>query len=151
MSKRQLWLDAFYSASLNFKSECGVVLLALEDLARDGSGRLAALLVGFETSYLRILNGADVQCEIALPQMTVAMCTFSMEGSLPGKQKSELLSKNLVSSFYNPLEGIAVAAGSSLYIYKNFKPYYKYTVPGPGCLEEVSDFPPFVVGSVKFS
>lgn len=85
MSGRQLWLDAFYSGSLGFKSECGVVLLALDDLAGDGCHRLAALLVGFESSRLRVLDGTRVQCEIVLPQMASAMCTFSTEGSLPGK------------------------------------------------------------------
>jgi hypothetical protein len=37
------------------------------------------------------------------------------------------------------LTGIAVGAGSSLYIYKNFKPYYKYNIPngGPTNTEQV--------------
>ncbi|EFX84297.1 hypothetical protein DAPPUDRAFT_314992 [Daphnia pulex] len=111
MSKNQLWLDAFHSSSLNLKAECGVVLLAVDDLAKDGTNRLLALLVGYELSYLKILNGTDLQCEISLPEMAVALCTFSMDGSLPG---------------------IAVGAGSSLYIYKNFKPYYKYNIPNGG-------------------
>jgi len=40
----------------------------------------------------------------------------------------------------NKCTGIAVGAESSLYIYKNFKPYYKYTVPhgGPKYTEEVT-------------
>lgn len=84
MSRNQLWLDAFYSSSLNLKAECGVVFLALEDLAKDGVDRLLALLVGYEESHLKILNGADLQCEISLPEMAVALCTFSMDGSLPG-------------------------------------------------------------------
>ena len=84
MSKNQLWLDAFYSSSLNLKAECGVVLLATDDLAKDGTNRLLALLIGYELSYLKILNGTDLQCEISLPEMAVALCTFSMDGSLPG-------------------------------------------------------------------
>jgi hypothetical protein len=84
MSRNQLWLDAFYSSSINLKAECGVVLLALDDLAKDGKNRLLALLIGYEISYLKILNGTDVQCEISLPEMAVALCTFSMDGSLPG-------------------------------------------------------------------
>lgn len=84
MSRNQLWLDAFYSTSLNLKAECGVVFLALEDLAKDGADRLLVLLVGYEQSYLKILNGTDLQCEISLPEMAVALCTFSMDSSLPG-------------------------------------------------------------------
>ena len=30
------------------------------------------------------------------------------------------------------MTGIAVGASSSLYIYKNFKPYYKYNIPSGG-------------------
>jgi len=85
MSKNQLWIDAFYSVSLHLKSECEVVFLALEDIANDGAGRLVALLVGEKQSQLKIINGTELQCEITLPQMAVAMCTFSMDASLPGK------------------------------------------------------------------
>ena len=84
MSKNQLWIDAFYSVSLHLKSECEVVFLALEDIANDGAGRLIALLVGEKQSQLKIINGTELQCEITLPQMAVAMCTFSMDASLPG-------------------------------------------------------------------
>ena len=84
-NQQQLWLDAFYSVSLNLKAECGVVVLALEDLAKDGADRLVALLVGEQMSPLRIVRGTELQCEIVLPQMAVALCTFSMDGSLPGK------------------------------------------------------------------
>ncbi|KAK4014414.1 hypothetical protein OUZ56_026937 [Daphnia magna] len=111
MSRNQLWLDACRNSSVNLKSECGVVLLDVEDLAKDGINRLLALLVGHELSHLKIFNGMELQCEISLPEMAVAICTFSIDGSPPG---------------------IAVGAGSSLYIYKNFKPYYKYNVPHGG-------------------
>lgn len=84
MAKNQLWLDAFYSVSLHLKAECGIVLLTLEDLAKDGSDRLVALLIGEQFSQLRIVRGTDLQCEIVLPQMAVALCTFQMDGSLPG-------------------------------------------------------------------
>lgn len=84
-SKNQLWLDAFYSVSLRLKAECGVVLLALEDLAKDGADRLVTLLVGEQASQLKIIHGTDLQCEIVLPQMAMALCTFRMDGSLPGK------------------------------------------------------------------
>ena len=30
------------------------------------------------------------------------------------------------------ITGIAVGAGSSLYVYKNLKPFYKYTIPHGG-------------------
>lgn len=84
MSKNATWLDAFYSSSLQLKAECGVVFLALDDLAKDRSDRLLVLLVGYELSHLKILNGTDVHCEISLPEMAVAICTFSIAGSLPG-------------------------------------------------------------------
>ncbi|XP_057381177.1 Bardet-Biedl syndrome 1 protein-like [Daphnia carinata] len=118
MSRNQLWLDACRNSSVNLKSECGVVLLDVEDLAKDGINRLLALLVGYELSHLKIFNGTDLQCEITLPEMAVAICTFNIDGSPPG---------------------IAVGAGSSLYIYKNFKPYYKYNIPhgGPNYTEQV--------------
>ena len=96
MSKNQLWIDAFYSTTLQLKSECEVVFLALEELANDGAGRLVALLVGEKQSQLKIINGTEQQCEITLPQMAVAMCTFSMDGSLPGKLMFILISDYLI-------------------------------------------------------
>lgn len=87
MSRNQLWVDAFYSSSLGLQSECGVAFLAVADLANDGSDRLLALLVGYEISQLKILNGADLQCEIELPETAVALCTFTIDASLPGQLK----------------------------------------------------------------
>lgn len=66
------------------------MFLALEDLAKDGTDRLLALLIDFEQSRLKILNGADLQCEITLPEMAIALCTFSMDGSLPGTKMIKL-------------------------------------------------------------
>lgn len=139
MSRNQLWLDACRSSALSLKAECGVVLLTLEDLANDGINRLLALLVGYELSHLKILNGTELQCEITLPEMAVAICTFSVDGSPPGIWF--LIDKFSWLLKFNNVAGIAVGAGSSLYIYKNFKPYYKYNIPhgGPNYTEQVRE------------
>ena len=82
-SKNQLWFYACFSASLRLKAECGVpvVILALDDLVKDGANRLVA--VGEQASELKIIYETGIQCEIVLPQMAMALCTFRMDGSLP--------------------------------------------------------------------
>ena len=93
MAVNSLWLDAFCSSSSenHVKSECGVVLLALDDLAVDGSDRLVALAVGRTESILKIMHGPELQTQIALPLMAVAMCTFHLDDSLPGTNPRLLL------------------------------------------------------------
>ena len=82
-SKNPLWVDAFYSTTCQLKSDYGVVLLALEDLAGDGSDRLVVLLIG-QPSLLKVLYGADLVAQITLPEVAVALCIFYLDASCAG-------------------------------------------------------------------
>lgn len=78
MATNSLWLDAFSSSSAQLKSDYGVILLALDDLAGDGCDRLAALVIG-QPTLLKIIKGPDLEMEIVLNRLASTMCTFHWE------------------------------------------------------------------------
>ena len=83
MTTNSLWLDAFSSSSAQLKSDYGVVLLALEDLAVDGCDRLVALIIG-QPTLLKVMKGPDIQTEIVLDHLATTMCTFYLDPTSPG-------------------------------------------------------------------
>ena len=83
MTTNSLWLDAFSSSSAQLKSDYGVVLLALEDLAVDGCDRLVALIIG-QPTLLKVMKGPEIQTEIVLDHLATTMCTFYLDPTSPG-------------------------------------------------------------------
>ena len=104
----QPWLSAWSDpvSALHAFSPC----VRLADIAGDGEYRL---LVADYEKKLKVYRGNSLQSEHGLPEMPSALeCYYSdASGSRP------------------QLPNIAVAAGPAVYIYRNMRPFYKFTLP----------------------
>ncbi|KAA0185520.1 hypothetical protein HAZT_HAZT001541, partial [Hyalella azteca] len=102
------WLTAHNDpvAGLNTFSSC----MALADLSADGEIKLiiADLGSGTHNMKLKVYKGTQLSSENTLIDMPTGVITFHMDTTEPQ---------------------LPVASGSYIYIYKNLRPYFKFTLP----------------------
>ncbi|XP_006860945.1 PREDICTED: Bardet-Biedl syndrome 1 protein isoform X2 [Chrysochloris asiatica] len=114
------WLDAHYDpmANIHTFSAC----LALADLHGDGEYKLVVgdLGPGERQPRLKVLKGPTVLTESPLPALPSAAVTFLMEQHEPRTP------------------ALALASGPCVYVYKNLRPYFKFSLPPlpPNLLEQ---------------
>ncbi|KAF2361456.1 Bardet-Biedl syndrome 1 N-terminal [Trinorchestia longiramus] len=105
------WLTAHHDpvAGLHTFSSC----MALADLSADGEVKLiiADLGSGSHNMKLKVYKGTQLSSENTLIDMPTGVITFHMDTTEP------------------QLPAVAVASGSYIYIYKNLRPYFKFTLP----------------------
>eukprot|EP00111_Clytia_hemisphaerica_P010146 TCONS_00029654-protein len=111
LKKPSPWLDAHFNpvASLNTFTSC----IALADLQADGEYKLvvADLGTGQSNMKLKVYKGTSVMSESAIIDLPTAVATFHMDTNEPRSP------------------AIAVASGPFIYIYKNLRPYFKFSLP----------------------
>ncbi|XP_063002274.1 Bardet-Biedl syndrome 1 protein isoform X2 [Elgaria multicarinata webbii] len=105
------WLDAHYDpvANLYTFSSC----VALADLHGDGDHKLVVGNLG-STGHemkLKVYQGMGLLSENALPDLPASVAAFLMEQHEPR------------------MPAVAVASGPYIYVYKNLRPYFKFTLP----------------------
>ncbi|XP_063232588.1 Bardet-Biedl syndrome 1 protein homolog [Bacillus rossius redtenbacheri] len=107
----QRWLDAFSDDRANIYTFSSCVALA--DLSADGDHRLvvADLGTGSADVKLKVYKGTCLVTELTLLEVPNSVAAFYMDLSEPR------------------VPAIAVASGASVYIYKNLKPYFRFTLP----------------------
>ena len=103
---RKVWLHAWYDPVANLKAHTGCVRLA--DLYGDNDSKL---LVAGADRKLKVYKGTVLLSENVLLDAPVAICAFYPEAKKPN------------------LPSVAVAAGPFVFIYRNMRPYYKFTLP----------------------
>ncbi|XP_073665292.1 BBSome complex member BBS1 isoform X3 [Tursiops truncatus] len=105
------WLDAHYDpmANIHTFSAC----LQLADLHGDGEYKLVVgdLGPGGQQPRLKVLKGPTVLSESPLPALPAAAATFFMEQHEPRTP------------------ALALASGPCVYVYKNLRPYFKFSLP----------------------
>lgn len=105
------WLDAHYDpmANIHTFSSC----LALADLNGDGEYKLVVgdLGPGGQQSRLKVLQGPKVLTESPLPALPAAAATFLTDQHEPRTP------------------ALALASGPCVYVYKNLRPYFKFSLP----------------------
>lgn len=111
-AERSPWLDSFHDqlAGLRCFSSC----VRFADLFGDGESRM---VVADTTKRLKVYRGTAVVSEHALLDRPVSVCAFHDEVSS---------SNSTTPTRRSP--GIAVAAGPFVFIYRNLRPYFKFTV-----------------------
>ncbi|KAE8740184.1 hypothetical protein FOCC_FOCC014304 [Frankliniella occidentalis] len=107
----QLWLNAHTDtrAAVYTFSSC----ITLADLNADGDFKLivADLGTGSTNVKLKVYKGTSLHSETALLDVPTGVVSFYMDFSEPR------------------MPAIAVASGSNIYIYKNMRPYFKFSLP----------------------
>ncbi|XP_041518075.1 Bardet-Biedl syndrome 1 protein isoform X1 [Microtus oregoni] len=105
------WLDAHYDpmANIHTFSSC----LALADLHGDGEYKLVVgdLGPGGQQPRLKVLKGPTVLTESPLTALPASAATFLMEQHEPRTP------------------ALALASGPCVYVYKNLRPYFKFSLP----------------------
>lgn len=106
------WLDAHYDpmAGLYTFSSC----VNLADLSGEGEKRLLVGDLGSSTSgmKLKVYHGTTLSSESALLDLPAGLVSFFMDLHEPR------------------IPAVAVASGPCVYVYKNLRPYFKFTLPG---------------------
>lgn len=106
------WLDAHYDpvAGLYTFSSC----VDLADLSGDGESRLVVGDLGSGSSgmKLKVYRGTALMSESTLLDLPSGLCAFFMDLHEPR------------------IPAVAVASGPCIYVYKNLRPYFKFTLPG---------------------
>lgn len=109
--KKSPWLEAHFNpvASLHTFTSC----IALADLHADGEYKLVVADLGTEqfNMKLKVYKGTTVMSESSLIDLPTAVVTFHMDMNEPRSP------------------AIAVASGPFIYIYKNLRPYFKFSLP----------------------
>ncbi|XP_063058675.1 Bardet-Biedl syndrome 1 protein [Engraulis encrasicolus] len=105
------WLDAHYDpvANLYTFSSC----MALADLHGDGESKLVVgdLGTGANNMKLKVYRGTGLLSENTLLDLPTGLVAFLMDQHEP------------------PTPAVAVASGPFIYVYKNLRPYFKFTLP----------------------
>ncbi|XP_008177855.2 Bardet-Biedl syndrome 1 protein isoform X3 [Chrysemys picta bellii] len=105
------WLDAHYDpmANLYTFSSC----IALADLHGDGEYKLVVGDLGMagHTMRLKVYRGTGLASESTLLDLPSAVVTFLMDQNEPRTP------------------AVAVTSGPFVYVYKNLRPYFKFTLP----------------------
>ncbi|KAK8384168.1 hypothetical protein O3P69_009121 [Scylla paramamosain] len=111
MADNERWLTAHHDplAALYTFSSC----MALADLHGDGEAKLiiADLGTGAYNMKLKVYKGTNLMSENTLIDLPTGVITFHMDTTEPR------------------VPAVAVASGSYIYIYKNLRPYFKFTLP----------------------
>ncbi|XP_047464253.1 Bardet-Biedl syndrome 1 protein [Mugil cephalus] len=106
------WLDAHYDpvAGLYTFSSC----VDLADLSGDGESRLVVGDLGSGASgmKLKVYRGTALMSESTLLDLPAGLVAFFMDLHEPR------------------IPAVAVASGPCIYVYKNLRPYFKFTLPG---------------------
>uniref|UniRef100_A0A1A8Q282 BBSome complex member BBS1 n=1 Tax=Nothobranchius rachovii TaxID=451742 RepID=A0A1A8Q282_9TELE len=106
------WLDAHYDpvAGLYTFSSC----VDLADLSGDGESRLVVgdLGTGSSGMKLKVYRGTALMSESTLLDLPAGLVAFFMDLHEPR------------------IPAVAVASGPCIYVYKNLRPYFKFTLPG---------------------
>ena len=92
-------------ASVHAYSSC----IDTADLAGDGEWRL---VVAGADRRVKVWAGTSLVSEVDLPEPPVALRAFYGDADTPNRRPF-----------------LAVAAGAHVYIYRNLRPYYKFTLP----------------------
>ena len=105
------WISAFQDpvAGINTSSCC----MALEDLNGDGENKLIIADIG-TTPFdirLKVYKGTSLLANMQLINLPSGICTFFIDTIEP------------------MTPAIAVASGPYVYVYKNLRPYFKFTLP----------------------
>ena len=100
------WISAWYDPVAGIK--CFSSCLRLADLDGDGDG---CLVVGDSDRKLRIFKGTSVIAEHLLLGTPVAVCSFYTDLHRPRTP------------------AVAVASGCHVFIYRNMRPYFKFSLP----------------------
>ncbi|GFS80161.1 bardet-Biedl syndrome 1 protein [Nephila pilipes] len=107
------WLNAHYDplATLYTFSSC----MCLADLHGDGDYKLivADLGTGTHNMKLKVYKGTHLFSEHTIIDLPTGVVSFHMDTCDPRSP------------------AIAVASGAHIYIYKNMRPFYKFTLPAP--------------------
>ncbi|XP_043188676.1 Bardet-Biedl syndrome 1 protein homolog [Amphibalanus amphitrite] len=111
IDKSEKWLDALsdpLTSLYTFNSS-----IALSDLNGDGDSKLivADLGTGTYQMKLKVFRGTSLMSENTLLDLPTGVVTFHMDTTEPR------------------VPAIAVASGAYIYIYKNLRPYFKFTLP----------------------
>ncbi|XP_072031464.1 BBSome complex member BBS1-like isoform X2 [Amphiura filiformis] len=105
------WLDAHQDpvASLYTFSSC----MTFADINGDGENKLviADLGTGTYNMKLKVYKGTSLMSENAIIDLPTGVCTFFMDNNEPR------------------VPAIGVASGPYVYVYKNLRPYFKFTLP----------------------
>ena len=105
------WLSAHDDplAAIYTFSSC----LALSDLTGDGESKLVVADLGSGTynMKLRVYKGTQMLSENTIIDLPTGVVAFHMDQNQP------------------LIPAVAVASGSHIYIYKNMRPYFKFTLP----------------------
>ncbi|KAG8146716.1 hypothetical protein E2320_013833 [Naja naja] len=115
------WLDAYYDPVANLHTFSSCVTLA--DLHGDGNHKLVVGNFG-STGHemkLKVYQGTTLLSENTLPDLPTSVVSFLMELHEPR------------------MPALAVASGPYIYVYKNLRPYFKFTLPPmePNPMEKV--------------
>ncbi|XP_026543374.1 Bardet-Biedl syndrome 1 protein [Notechis scutatus] len=115
------WLDAYYDPVANLHTFSSCVTLA--DLHGDGDDKLVVGNFG-STGHemkLKVYQGTTLLSENTLPDLPTSVVSFLMELHEPCTP------------------ALAVASGPYIYVYKNLRPYFKFTLPlmEPNPMEKV--------------
>ncbi|XP_029142060.1 Bardet-Biedl syndrome 1 protein [Protobothrops mucrosquamatus] len=115
------WLDAHYDPVANLHTFSSCVTLA--DLHGDGDQKLVVGNFG-STGHemkLKVYQGTTLLSENTLPDLPTSVVSFLMEQHEPC------------------MPALAVASGPYIYVYKNLRPYFKFTLPPmePNAMEKV--------------
>ncbi|XP_030610291.1 BBSome complex member BBS1 isoform X1 [Archocentrus centrarchus] len=106
------WLDAHYDpvAGIYTFSSC----VDLADLSGDGENRLVVgdLGSGSTGMKLKVYRGTALMSESTLLDLPAGLVAFFMDLHEPR------------------IPAVAVASGPCIYVYKNLRPYFKFTLPG---------------------
>ena len=104
--KKDLWLHAWSDPLANVKAFSSCIELA--DLNGDGDHKL---ILADESKRMKVYKGTTVMLQSALMDFPVAVCTYYMNLAAPRR----------------PV--IAIASGPHLFIYRDYVPYTKFTLP----------------------
>uniref|UniRef100_A0AAY3ZZZ7 BBSome complex member BBS1 n=1 Tax=Denticeps clupeoides TaxID=299321 RepID=A0AAY3ZZZ7_9TELE len=105
------WLDAHYDPVANLYTFTSCVALA--DLHGDGENKLVVgdLGTGLCNMKLKVYRGTGLLSENTLLDLPTGLVSFLMEQHEPRTP------------------AVAVASGPFIYVYKNLRPYFKFTLP----------------------
>ncbi|XP_054622936.1 Bardet-Biedl syndrome 1 protein [Dunckerocampus dactyliophorus] len=106
------WLDAHYDPVAGLYTFTSCVDLA--DLSGDGDNGLVVGDLGSASSAmkLKVYRGTSLTSESALLDLPAGLVAFFMDLHEPR------------------IPAVAVASGPCVYVYKNLRPYFKFTLPG---------------------
>ena len=105
------WISAYHDpvAGIRASSSC----VALEDLNGDGENKLIIADAGTSPfdMRLKVYKGTSLLANMQLIDLPSGICTFYIDTNEP------------------MTPAIAVASGPFVYVYKNLRPYFKFTLP----------------------